>query len=38
MMAKSRFNVHTYDFLTAGLPASHGSEPGQVRKEAATAI
>src|SRR5688572_21948842 len=24
--------------LAAGLPALHGSEPGQVRKEAATAI
>jgi lipid A 3-O-deacylase len=30
--------MHTYSFLTAGRPALHGSEPGQVRKEAATAI
>ena len=28
----------TYVDLMAGLPALHGSEPGQVRKEAATAI
>ena len=28
----------TYNVLTAGLPALQGSEPGQVRKEAAKAI
>ncbi len=31
------FLIFSFSF-TAGLPALHGSEPGQVRKEAATAI
>src|SRR3954470_548588 len=40
-LATAHRHRHTYAFefrTTAGRPALHGSEPGQVRKEAATAI